>query len=251
MASCDFTSILPENATTLELSVEEVMHEKYCADAFIVKKLSDPWECPAEFLPWLAYAESVDVWRDKWPELTKRSVIANARTLHKRKGTEGGVRDALAALGVRMEMISWQDMSPEGEPGTVSFQLWINENFNPSAAVMLDESMISDITQTVNRNKRLSVHYTLLLGIEVVSKSGLAVSGQLASQTSMNIQNTTAQIDAGDLASGVAVSAHAATYTQLSAMSQLADISAGSLMTGVGFSSQSTTLTLIDMKDIV
>lgn len=61
MVSCDYSSLLPDNSTALELSVEEVMHQKYCdADEWIIKKLSDAWECPAEFLPWLAYAESVD-----------------------------------------------------------------------------------------------------------------------------------------------------------------------------------------------
>lgn len=191
MASSELVSLLPENATDLELAVESVMHQKYPdANEQIVKQLSDPWNCPAEFLPWLAYSESVDVWNDRWPTATKRSVIANAKTVHANKGTMGGVTEALSALGVRMEMTSWEDMSPEGEVGTVSFELWINENFNPDAAVMFDAEVIDDITQTINRNKRLSVHYTLTLGLELLSQFGVNASVQLSTITHIAMSDT-------------------------------------------------------------
>ncbi len=167
MGCYEFRTLLPDNATPLEQALEETLRQKYCAlDMTLVQKLSDPWQCPVEFLPWLAFAESVDVWNDRWPEQTKRAVIANASTLHRRKGTTGGVRDALAALGVNMSMILWQDMEPEGEVGTASFELWINDNINPDAPVMVDSQMIRDIVQTVERNKRLSVHYELTLGVK-------------------------------------------------------------------------------------
>lgn len=191
----------------------------------------------------------IDVWNDRWPELTKRSVIANARQLHKRKGTTDGVRDALKALGVRMESLSWQEMHPEGEVGTVSFELWINENFNPDSAVMLDDEMVRDITQTINKNKRLSVHYTLTLGIEVLSPFGTATSAQLASQTLMIAQHRHTTINAGTINSGLAMTAQAATHTTIESLAASIAINAGRVGLALVVTSQLTTITKIYMKD--
>lgn len=247
MDSCKFISLLPDNATPLETDIERVMQKKYCdADIRIIKALSNPWECPAEFLPWLAYAESVDVWNDRWPEATKRSVIANAKTLHYRKGTTGGVKDALAALGVHMEMISWQHMEPEGEIGTASFELWINENFNPDAAVMLDTQMITDITQTLNRNKRLSVHYELSIGVALTSGVAVNASAQFASQTSVDASHVETTITSQSSGPAIAASAQLSTQLQVEAAHISTAIKTQATRLGLGLSAQFTTITYLN-----
>lgn len=52
--------------------------------------LRDLWRwdtCPLELLPWLAWAMSVDIWSDTWPEERKRAIIRESFELHRRKGT--------------------------------------------------------------------------------------------------------------------------------------------------------------------
>lgn len=83
--------LLPPNAGARELAVEQVGTERYPLDADIVRRFKDPWTCPAHLLPWLAYEHSVDLWDDEWPEERKRSIIANARAMHRAKGTKRGL----------------------------------------------------------------------------------------------------------------------------------------------------------------
>ncbi|MGK3945332.1 phage tail protein I, partial [Streptomyces caeruleatus] len=48
--------------------------------------------CPENLLPWLAWAFSVDLWIENWPEGTKRAVIRDAYFIHCHKGTIGAIR---------------------------------------------------------------------------------------------------------------------------------------------------------------
>lgn len=60
-----------------------------------VRECLDPDTCPAEFLPFLAHANSVDLWSDDWPEERKRKVIREWPDLAARIGTLSAIRQAL------------------------------------------------------------------------------------------------------------------------------------------------------------
>lgn len=92
------SSLLPPNATSLERALEVAMTtpELPVPNA----TLWNPDTCPVEMLPWLAHALSVDLWDPDWPEETKRRVIRESVQVHRRKGTHGSVKRALAAMGV-------------------------------------------------------------------------------------------------------------------------------------------------------
>jgi phage tail P2-like protein len=179
MSHCDH-SLIP-NATPFERELESHAAQKYCrVNADIIRDLHDPMKCPLEFLPWLAYALSVDLWNDRWPEAIKRAVCANALEMHRHKGTHGGVMDALAALGVRPEIVYWHEMQPPGEPGTMDVTLWINTILNPAADMIIGAEAVRDILEQLNRSKRASIHYKFTLAVEA-SPSGVCIgtSGQL------------------------------------------------------------------------
>ncbi|MCW2319314.1 P2-related tail formation protein, partial [Rhodoblastus acidophilus] len=55
-----------------------------------VRQVVDPAQTPADFLPWLAGHESVDLWFSDWSEVRKRTVIANAWRDAAWKGTRAG-----------------------------------------------------------------------------------------------------------------------------------------------------------------
>src|SRR5262245_26151117 len=66
------------------------------------RQVWDPLTCPSNFLKALAHAYSVDLWVDDWPETRKRSIIANAVTMHRRKGTLWAARTYLSYVDVRV-----------------------------------------------------------------------------------------------------------------------------------------------------
>lgn len=91
--------LLPPNSTPLERALAEAGIPTCESSADIIRDLWDPQRCPAELLPWLAWAFSVDAWDDAWDETRKRTVVAGSLAWHRKKGTPWAVRQALAAIG--------------------------------------------------------------------------------------------------------------------------------------------------------
>ena len=113
------TSILPRHSTLVEQALEDALRSR--ADVGDLPNLWNPNTCPARFLPWLAWALSVDDWDDAWPESRKRAVIAASVDVHRRKGTPAGVRAALKAMGYGWaEIVEAKDYPRLGGLPTVS-----------------------------------------------------------------------------------------------------------------------------------
>lgn len=68
----------------------------------LLASLYDPRTCPARLLPYLAWAFSVDLWKDDWSEEKKRSVIAATPALHRLKGTKPGLARHLEIVGISL-----------------------------------------------------------------------------------------------------------------------------------------------------
>lgn len=66
-----------------------------------IREIWDPWECPPDFLRFLAHAFSVDLWVDEWPEIRKRSIIADAVRMAAEKGTLDGVKRYLSYVDAK------------------------------------------------------------------------------------------------------------------------------------------------------
>ncbi len=94
----DLPTVLPPNAQPIELDLEQ-LSARHSDFADPITRLWNPETCPANVLPWLAWAFSVDDWDANWPEETKRKAIAASVEIHQRKGTVRSVKDALAAAG--------------------------------------------------------------------------------------------------------------------------------------------------------
>lgn len=93
-------TLLPANATPFEKAIEQGSAERWdVLDIDIVRRSKDPWTCPAHLLPYLAHEWSVDIWNDDWPEARKRQAIDASIRLHRLKGTEEGLRQAIALAG--------------------------------------------------------------------------------------------------------------------------------------------------------
>ena len=94
----DKQSILKPNATMLEKAIEGAMRASDI-DLAPIGKLMNPQTCPAHLLGWLAWAFSVDIWDENWPETIKRDLIATSIATHRIKGTVGAVKAALKSAG--------------------------------------------------------------------------------------------------------------------------------------------------------
>lgn len=97
-------SLLPHNATAQERALEAVVGPPLFTKAPL-REIWDPDRCPAELLPWLAFAMSVDEWNPTWPEVVKREVIQQSFHVHQRKGTRGAVRRAVESILGDIEII--------------------------------------------------------------------------------------------------------------------------------------------------
>mgnify|MGYP006264793461 CR=1 FL=1 len=94
-------SILPPNASKLERDIEELGGKKRIDNVDVpVSKMWSPQDIPTKILPYLAWALSVDKWEDDWDDDIKRNVIAASVEVHRKKGTVGAVKKAIAATGI-------------------------------------------------------------------------------------------------------------------------------------------------------
>lgn len=175
-------SILPPNASDLERDLELALARIEQIDIPIAT-LWDPWKCPLEVLPFLAWALSVDLWRTDWPETVKRRVVANSLSVHRIKGTRPAVEKALGDLGVTTDLVEWFDKAPTGEPGTFEVTAWANENITPSEKAILNPEMYDQIRRAIVNAKNTRSHFEF----KVAAKFGpnriamaLALSGNAA-----------------------------------------------------------------------
>lgn len=95
-------SLLPYNHTAFERAFSLAYMDQPRLPVDVIATLYDPWTCPAHLLPYLAWAFSVDLWKDDWTEEKKRSVIAATPALHRLKGTKPGLARHLGIVGIRL-----------------------------------------------------------------------------------------------------------------------------------------------------
>lgn len=96
--------ILPSNATKYERSLASQVDRLLALDINFID-LWDPWKCPADLLPYLAWALSVDIWDTNWPISKKREAVARSIRLHRMKGTEQGIVEAVEFAGGKVRKI--------------------------------------------------------------------------------------------------------------------------------------------------
>ena len=113
-----FKPLLPPNSQGPEFSLEEAGAVRIDGIPVPVRDMWNPDTCPANLLPWLAWAFSLDEWDTTWTEAEKREVIKQSIFIHKHKGTIGAIDRALKPLGYLIEVVEWFEMEPPGDPYT-------------------------------------------------------------------------------------------------------------------------------------
>ncbi len=94
----DYISLLPPNASAGQRTIEQTV-ARTTDIALPNASLWDPWTCPKDLLPTLAWALSINEWRSDWPETYQRQMIAASIEVHRQGGTVAGLREALRVAG--------------------------------------------------------------------------------------------------------------------------------------------------------
>lgn len=116
-------TLVPANHRHKERALAAAQEPLRSIDPSAIEALWDAWRCPAAYLPFLAYALSVDFWDDDWPDPTKRQTIADSPDYHRRKGTRAAVESAAASSGRTASITEWFERIPEGRRGTASIHI--------------------------------------------------------------------------------------------------------------------------------
>ena len=127
-----------------------------------IATLWDADHCPAELLPWLAWALSVDEWKAYWPENVKRARVRTAIAIQRRKGTIGSVRDVVAAFGGSLAVREWWEHEPPAEPHTFDVVMTIAGQKGDAVS----SAYIDDIIAEITRTKPVRSHFTFTQGLQ-------------------------------------------------------------------------------------
>lgn len=137
-------ALVPSNHTPFERALAEAVVPLAAIDPQPLETLWDAWRCPSAFLPFLAYALSVDLWEDGWDENTKRQAIADSPAYHRRKGVRRAVEFAANTVGRPIELVEWHEASPPRRRGT--FEIRVS---------MLPGEDLGSLVVPLNRMRRL------------------------------------------------------------------------------------------------
>jgi phage tail P2-like protein len=183
----DIRPLIPHTSSALSHDLEAVTAERLSAIENPLRSLWDVNTCPVHLLPWLAWAFSVEVWQSHWPEGVKREVIRKAISVHRRKGTLGAVKDALAALSVGAEISEW--FEHDGPAHTFRIDVLVDGVF--AAGLQVSQELVREVRSLVQNTKPVHVHYALQVAERLKSPVRVALGAWDADRASECLGFTT------------------------------------------------------------
>lgn len=155
--------LLPPNSTPLERAVDATGAARLGALPVFVRHLWNAATCPPAWLPTLAWALSVDLWRSEWPEALKRRVIAASPLVHRLKGTVAAVRAAAEAIAGAspVRLIEWFQAGGSGRPYTARIEADLTDAAgSPDAGPELPRDLRAAVESSANLRSRFEIRLT-------------------------------------------------------------------------------------------
>ena len=144
-----FPSFLPPNSTQFELDLENATAQ--WLDTELLSSIWNADTCPIQFLPWLAWALSVDIWDANWLDAVKRDVVKQSIAIHKKKGTLWAIKRLLTIVGVpECSIVEWFEQVPVAPSHTFNLQIVSNPGFDP---YILDKAQWKRIQRIIDSVK--------------------------------------------------------------------------------------------------
>jgi phage tail P2-like protein len=163
-------TLLPPNATALERGLEAAA-ARVSAVPVPLPALWNPWTCPPELLPWLAWGLSVDRWESDWSEAVKRQEVARSIELQRRKGTPATVKAVLDRFDELLELVEWFEAQPRLEPHTFRIRLPLGAGGGARSTAAFVERIVREVA----RVKPLRSHLQFIQSLE--AGAGLSIVG--------------------------------------------------------------------------
>ncbi|MGL5215892.1 MAG: phage tail protein I [Aeromonas hydrophila] len=151
-------ALLPYQSSDLERDLDIALSHIESVE-IPIRTLWNPWECPIDYLPYLAWAVKVGSWSSRWSERVKRQVVAASLDIHRVRGTRQAVEKALESLDVKCELTEWFE-SPElnMEPGTFRVTAHVSTRGGERA---IDPAFTEEIREAIDSAKPASRPYAL------------------------------------------------------------------------------------------
>lgn len=134
-----------------------------------LRDLWNPDTCPVNFLPYLAWAFSVDRWDEGWAESVKRKVVKDAFYIHQHKGTVSAIRRVVEPLGYLIRVIEW--WKTNDAPGTFRLDVGVLDTG-------ITEEMYHELERVIADAKPCSRH---LIGLSITLDANGTVPVAVAS----------------------------------------------------------------------
>jgi phage tail P2-like protein len=149
-------SLLPPNSTDMERAIEHAgsLGHIDCP----IDTISNPRTCAESFLPFLAWALSVDFWDETWTIDIKRQVVAAAWESHAYKGTVHGLEVALATLDLDTSVTQWFDYG--GDPYKFKVDVDISSRGLSDNEQNIIQIVIENAKNTRSHLDTLNIHIT-------------------------------------------------------------------------------------------
>ncbi|MDE8557299.1 phage tail protein I [Pantoea vagans] len=159
------SSLMPPGSSALERRLAEACSGISGLNVPL-RDLWDPATCPVSFLPYLAWAFSVDRWDESWAESIKRQVVSDAFYIHQHKGTISAIRRVVEPFGFLIRVIEWWN---NGEaPGTFRLDIGVQDQG-------ITEETYTELERLISDAKPCSRH---LLGMSInLQSSGTLFTG--------------------------------------------------------------------------
>lgn len=133
-----------------------VLEQRAAAACAVISDLSvplrdlwNPWRCPVKFLPYLAWAFSVDSWDESWSEQEKRTAVSESVWLHQRKGTIAAIRHVVEKMGYSFSIAEWWKVADPA--GTFRLEVDVND-------IGITSRILDELTRLINDTKPVSRH---------------------------------------------------------------------------------------------
>lgn len=161
------SSLLPPGSSALERRLAQACSG--ISDLSVpLRDLWNPWKCPVKFMPYLAWAFSVDRWEETWSEKEKRQAVSDAFWIHQRKGTVAAVRRVIETLGYSMTLQEWWEVADPA--GTFRLEIDLND-------IGITESMIKELERIIGDAKPVSRHISqMTLGVSSHGAANVGIS---------------------------------------------------------------------------
>lgn len=173
----DLPTLLPPNSQKIEYDLEQLSaRQRGMADP--IQNLWDAEICLDRFLPFLAWAFSVEVWDAAWPAARKRAVISRSIAVHRQKGTLGSVRRALEAIGFKADIREWFEVDGvelARAPGTFEVTTIFHEDADLGGDGLARSVDVAK--RVIDATKPVSAHYSFRIGQKITGASRLGASG--------------------------------------------------------------------------